>query len=79
MPRFYFNVRDGVPVIQDRVGIELPDLAAAIEHARKEAVLVVSGLRSQPDLLKDLRIQVCDEDGNVLERVDLPDVREFAT
>lgn len=62
MPRFYFNVRDGVPVIQDRVGIELPDLAAAIEHARKEAVLVVSGLRSQPDLLKDLRIQVCDED-----------------
>lgn len=79
MPRFYFNVRDGVPVIQDRVGIELPDLAAAIEHARKEAVLVVSGLRSQPDLLKDLRIQVCDEDGNVLERVDLRDVREFAT
>lgn len=79
MPRFYFNVRDGIPIIQDRVGIELPDRRAAIEHARKEAVLVVSGLRSQPDLLKDLKIHVCDEDGNVLERVDLPDVREFAT
>jgi hypothetical protein len=78
MPTYYFNVRDGVPVIQDRVGMNLPDLAAAIEHARKEAVLVVSGPRSQPDLLKDLKIQVCDENGNMLESVDLPDLREFA-
>jgi hypothetical protein len=77
MPRFYFNIRDGIPVIKDHVGVDLPDLDAAIEEAKREANLVVSGLRSQPDLLKSLKVQICDADGAILQQVDLPDVAGF--
>jgi hypothetical protein len=52
------------------MGIELPDLTAAIEVARK-AGNVVSGLRLQTDLLKDLKVHICDDSGNVLEKIDL--------
>lgn len=54
-------------MIRGHIGIELPDLSAAIE-----AGLVVSGLRSQPDLLEDLKVHNCDARGNVLEKINLP-------
>jgi hypothetical protein len=48
MSRYYFDVRDGIPIINDRIGIDLPDLPTAIEEAHREAALVASAMRSQP-------------------------------
>lgn len=79
MPRYFFNIRDGVPIIKDNIGVELPDLTAAIEEARREANLIVSGLRSQPELLKELKVNICDAQGNVIDYVNLPDPAEFKT
>ncbi|UVC12622.1 hypothetical protein IHQ71_31635 (plasmid) [Rhizobium sp. TH2] len=79
MPRFYFNVRDGIPIINDRTGIELPGLPAAVEEAHREAALVSSAMRNQPDLVKEMSVQVCDKEGKILARIDLPDTREFRT
>jgi hypothetical protein len=46
MPRYFFNIRDGQPILTDNIGIDLPDLDAAIEEAHKEADLVVGALRN---------------------------------
>jgi hypothetical protein len=79
MPRYYFNVRDGIPIITDHTGIELPDLPAAVAEAQREAALVASAMRNQPDLVKEMSVQVCDDKGQILAKVDLPDTREFRT
>ena len=78
MPRYFFNVRDGIPIIKDHVGIELPDLAAAIDVGHKEAAMVVTALMAQPTLLKDLKIHICSAEGEIMEQIDLPDISEFA-
>ena len=43
MPRYFFDIRDGQPILVDNIGIDLPNLEAAIEEAYKEADLVVEG------------------------------------
>jgi hypothetical protein len=65
-PRYYFNVRDGLPIINDHIGVELADLPAAIEEGRREAALVASALRNQPGLVKEMAVQICDQDGKIL-------------
>jgi hypothetical protein len=78
MPRYFFDIRDGQPILVDNIGIDLPNLEAAIEEAYKEADLVVGGLIASPDMLHDLQVHIIDVDGNVLKKIDLPDLTEFA-
>ncbi|HEV3396712.1 MAG TPA: hypothetical protein VG100_11265 [Xanthobacteraceae bacterium] len=40
MPRYYFNIMDGRPVV-DREGIDLPDAAAARKEATRYAIDLV--------------------------------------
>jgi len=40
MPRYYFNIMDGRPVV-DRHGVELPDAAAARKEATRYAIDLV--------------------------------------
>ena len=40
MPRYYFNIMDGRPVV-DRQGVELPDAAAARKEATRYAIDLV--------------------------------------
>jgi hypothetical protein len=42
MPRYFFNLMNGRPVV-DRQGIELPDAAAARREATKYAIDMVRG------------------------------------
>jgi hypothetical protein len=78
MPRYFFNVRNGHPILKDNIGIELPDIEAAIAEGHREADLVVGALLGLPETLAGLQVQISDENGNVLERIDLPDTKEFA-
>jgi hypothetical protein len=78
MPRYHSNVRDdGIPIINDRTGAELPDPPAAVEEARREAALVASAMRKQPYLVKEMPVQICDGSGQILATPALPDTREF--
>ena len=77
MPKYFFHVRDGFPLIQDHVGVELPDLAAAREQGHRVAETVVGGLIEKPELFSDLRVDICDAAGNTLQRVELPTVAAF--
>lgn len=66
MPRFYFNVVSEAGTVVDPEGSDL----ATLEHARREAVQDARALMSEAVLAgKDIsgrKIQICDEDGNVL-------------
>ena len=64
MRTFYFDMRDGVPV-RDRVGVQLPTSAAAIEHSK-----MLARRFSHQHPLKDseLVIAVIDESGAELHR-----------
>lgn len=65
VPRFHFNVHDGVSS-PDRDGIDLPDF----ETAQAEAVRLTGGLlRDQAigdEAIKPLCVEVTDKGGNVL-------------
>jgi hypothetical protein len=56
MPRYFFNVMDGRPLV-DKDGIELPDAAAARREATKYAVDLAR---------KRARLNARDEVGNVV-------------
>lgn len=68
MPRYYFDLTDGVGTALDEEGLELPDLAAAQDEAAKaladmtrDAVRAHAGGAAQRML-----IEVRDEDGPVM-------------
>jgi hypothetical protein len=65
MPRFFFNVRDGIS-IPDKGGLELPDLyAARLEAVRYSGEL----LKAHPDAFwvqHEWRIEVTDAIGLIL-------------
>jgi hypothetical protein len=69
MPRFFFHIRDDAELIPDEEGTNLPDLAAA----RREAVLSVRAIIveaiSSSEPWDHVAIEVTDEQGNVLETV----------
>ena len=69
MPRYYFNIYDGIAVL-DQEGTELGNLDAA----RKEAMTVASGLLSsssrREDLGEEWRLEVTNEAGALLFRMD---------
>lgn len=70
MPRYYFDVRDDDGAFIDEVGIELPDMAAAIQEARRAlADMVRDALR---DSKGDVAIAIRDgADGPVVISVTL--------
>jgi hypothetical protein len=78
MPIYFFNIRDGQPILKDNVGVDLPHLDAAIDEGRREGDLVVGALLGTPELLHGLQVHIMDEDGNILKKLDLPDAKEFA-
>jgi hypothetical protein len=71
MPRYYFNIMDGRPVV-DRHGVELPDAAAARKEATRNAVDLVrrrSGLGG-PNEVEN--VVVTDEHGAEVFTVTFP-------
>jgi hypothetical protein len=74
MPRFYFNVRDGADVSQDREGQEFSNM----EAARREAVNCNREMMSERLLhggsLNHRQIEITDETGHVLDVVSSKDV-----
>lgn len=69
MPRYHFNVYDGVEML-DKLGVELPSL----KYARREAIRysgnLLEGNSSRDDLGSEWRMEVTNGDGLILFRLD---------
>lgn len=68
MPRFYFNLRNDLSV-DDEEGLELPDLAAAREHAIYNARSIAAENVHAGSLNLSHRIEIADGDGTLLDAV----------
>ena len=65
MPRYHFNVHDGVE-IPDDVGIDLPDLSSARREAMKYAGVLLDEAEDRESLGEEWRLDVTDDSGTVL-------------
>lgn len=66
MPRFFFHLHDG-DYVRDHLGAELPDIGAARDFARDNAIDMVCADIRAGRLNLDHRIDMADEDGAVIE------------
>jgi hypothetical protein len=64
MPRFFFNVHFDDHVARDPVGLEVPDLAEAVEEAEKARTAIML-----EDELGRLWLEIVDEKGTILATV----------
>jgi hypothetical protein len=64
MPRFFFNVHFDDHVARDPVGLEVPDLAEAVEEAEKARTAIML-----EDELDRLWLEIVDEKGMTLATV----------
>lgn len=69
MPRFFFNIHDGVS-IEDKEGTEFPDWRAAQLEAIRLAGTIVANNASRLQLGEDWCLEVTDDTGLVLFRLD---------
>ena len=65
MPRYYFHIRDGNGVTEDREGIELPGIDAARPEALKRACRIWSE-RPPESTDNDEMFEVADETGRIV-------------
>ena len=73
MRTFYFDMKDGVP-IRDRVGLQFPTAASAIEHSKE---LARRFRHERPLKDRDLAIVIIDESGSEVHREQVyPKVQE---
>ncbi|RYF22147.1 MAG: hypothetical protein EOO77_04700 [Oxalobacteraceae bacterium] len=69
MPRYHFNVYDGV-ILLDKKGVELPEIMFARREAiRYAGVLLEEGARLE-NLGSEWRMEVTDDAGAILFRLD---------
>src|SRR5947207_739010 len=66
MPRFYFNVRAGLVVIEDEEGTELPSLTAAKSEALMDARGLMSAAILEGDDISGRSIEIRNEAGDVV-------------
>jgi hypothetical protein len=74
VPRYYFHLRNDVNA-RDEEGTELPNLAAALQKAVAEACyMTAASVLEHGRINLHHAIEVADETGQVLERVEFGDV-----
>jgi hypothetical protein len=75
MPRFYFHIKDGVRLVSDDVGKELKD----VDEARRAAAMLASEVRMEitrpENLVKELHVEIEDENGRIVDRISLDQER----
>ncbi|WP_019903144.1 hypothetical protein [Methylobacterium sp. 77] len=69
MPRYHFNVYDGIEML-DKVGVELPDSQYARREAIRYAGSILEGGASKDKVGPEWRMEVTNEVGLILFRLD---------
>jgi hypothetical protein len=78
MPRFFFDIHDGEKFTPDREGLDLDDLEAAKEEAKKTLPEIVKDEMPNGDR-RDFTVDVKDVAGQIVWRVTLSLVVESPT
>lgn len=73
MPRFFFHIRDGGTLLRDEAGGEFDSLSEAHHEAVKLARCAVSDMHDVGDTACEQAVEVCDDQGAVLEVVNFAD------
>ena len=74
MPRYYFHLLNDLEA-PDEDGVELPDLEAALQYARNNAIFTAAEtIREHGHLVRSHRIDIEDAHGTVLATVRFEDV-----
>jgi uncharacterized protein DUF6894 len=76
VPRYYFHLLNDLTV-RDEEGIELPNLACAMQHAAASARDMAAQSVRQGHLVLDHRIEVTDDTGAIVGIVHFRDVVEI--
>lgn len=77
MPRFFFHLQEAEQRIQDDVGIELPDVQAALDYAEQAARDILSDEVRQGEVVDQESIQVIDESGALVSSLLVKSVVNF--
>lgn len=76
MPTYFFHVRDGALLLEDKDGTELADLDAAISEARASAREIAADSLRSDEVIDGRTIEVADVTHAVLATVLIRDVIE---
>lgn len=74
MPRYYFNVIAGDGPHKDLDGSELPSLEQARVEAIKDARFLMSDAIMRGEDISSRRLEICDDDGQLVFTVPFKDV-----
>lgn len=77
MPRFFLHVANRVGFAPDEEGVDLDDLAAAMEQAKDGIRSIVSDEARNGRIDLDGRVEIMDETGTVLKVIPFPDAVEI--
>lgn len=77
MPRFYFHIKDGEKLIQDREGVEMPGVSAAFDEANKAAREILAERVRRGDVVDGHEFEVHDEGGAKLFNLPFKAVLRF--
>ncbi len=78
MPRYFFHIRDGVYFIPDEEGIVFPDMCLAeVEGYASARDLAVDGSGYRSGTLAPYTVEVADEGGTVLRRINITPIQRF--
>jgi hypothetical protein len=69
MPRFFFHIRDGSSLIEDKKGADLPDLHAAHQEAVRAARCMIADLSEIGDTKDGQSFEICDAHGMTVDVV----------
>lgn len=78
MPRYYFHVAREGGRLQDEEGLKLPDAEAAWYQAVRSARELIRGELALGTRWDREAIEICDEGGIRVDRVDLADIVHYA-
>ena len=74
MPRFFFHVKNGVRLVTDQTGKELDDLNAARQEGTMLAREIRAEITKPAALVNELRVEIEDEVGTILDTIMLAQV-----
>ena len=74
MPLYYFHVRDGAVLLEDKDGTVLPDLEAAQAEARASAREIAADCLRANQAIDGRKIEIVDEAGTLLGTVPIREV-----
>jgi hypothetical protein len=74
MPLYYFHVRDGELLLEDKDGTDLPDLEAAFAEAREAAREIAADSLKSNEAIDGRRIEIADGSGKVLGDITVREV-----